>query len=66
MDLVMIDDEFAKKVKLEVYSLFDSFPEEILNAHNVLKNEADFNKLYNMPLSKYILLSDEQLSHFSW
>lgn len=66
LDLQFVSDNLAKKAKMRAYNLFESMPQELLDTHNISKEQSDFERLYALPLNKYILFNDEQLNQLTW
>lgn len=66
LDLEMISDRFANQARMKAFNMFEGIPEGKLTAHGVNVNQEDFERLYELPLSNYILLDDEALSHYTW
>lgn len=66
LDLTIINDSLAKEVKLKAFRLFEGIPGDLLDSHGVNKNQEDFDRLFEMPLNKYILMDEDKLSHFTW
>ncbi|MCC4485911.1 hypothetical protein [Limosilactobacillus reuteri] len=66
LDLTSINVSFDNKVKLAIYEWFNGLPEDLLEVHGIKRTSADFERLYQFPLEKYLLMDEEQLSHYRW